>query len=957
MKNKLILTLSFLIIAVFTLACVASAEVFNITYYDGNTVKDTVQTDENGTVTLRTERYSNTEAAVFNWFTYEGDIFSPGETITVTKDTDIRQFCGYKSTNKELNATGDLWAWRYIQLQEDLYLEKALAVPDGGRLYIDLNGYNIYTSANHVFDQRRSGVFILGKGSIIHTGSGNVFQASIHGYDDSKVGMVVGRDVTIETKGTVYNNTNGYSSGWITFPVPLYFYGNITCQKLVHINGKINEIMDLVVDPAMLTVLGDSLITFSGFDAEGSINMTVGKGTFVLTEAANKVEYWTAGYGDGYTFNIRGGSFINGADLILGFAEAGASKITTTVGEATYNSIIFAGCPHSYNAVGSATANCVTLETATYQCVVCNDSFVVRTGKFTEHKYEMIAHEPATQVTVGKKTYECTVCEKIYVQEYSFDPSDVIVSVIISTVEEGYIQVDVRTADVLELVAEERFGSKVYTLVGLKDFLEYKVENIVGIEIPVGISYFDFTQSNSTLEIVSVLDYANVTFSSFSKCTALTDINIGKATVTFNNGCANNVLKTIRSDVEGANVTFASSVFNEKKSVTNLILSSYSYYDFGSNSFRRTGLKELVFPDYCNPLFRDEAAFYDCAAEYIYVGKGITRLMGKPFDYCQKVQRIVLMEVTSFTHEYTFCVENAGEKPVEVFIHSSEISLPNNTFYQCHGIIIYTNAAITNASAFNQCNATTKSGIDYPSYTIVYGIPHKYTPGSAEPTCTADGSTGYTTDCPCGVVAEADYKTFVSTTTDGSYTMGKIETTVIPALGHLRGTLMDITYSSGYLAEGLARYDCMRCDNNGYYEEALDPMISCLGYSLCEFGDKLAIVQGYHLETEIFEMLSTIKDNVSCGIIAMPNVMGETKYPLTVENGELVATENMYFAPLKSSTLDYIEVKLVGITEVTKDVKIALCLYLFDGVYIRYANYGELTTGIVGNSYSSLITE
>ena len=193
MRKKLLLTLCFTVFVVCLLALAVSAEVYNISYYDGGTLKETVQTDENGMLTLRETRYSDASAPIFNWFTYEGDVYAPGSTVTFTKDTDVRQFCAYPSTNTLLNHQSSQWGWRYIQLQEDLYLDTKIELNDGGRLYIDLNGYNIYSSATHVFEQRRAGLFITGTGSIIHTGSGHLFNASIHGYGDGNVGMVIGK--------------------------------------------------------------------------------------------------------------------------------------------------------------------------------------------------------------------------------------------------------------------------------------------------------------------------------------------------------------------------------------------------------------------------------------------------------------------------------------------------------------------------------------------------------------------------------------------------------------------------------------------------------------------------------------------------------------------------------------------------------------------------------------------
>ena len=954
MKKKILLTLSLVFAVACLLAIYVSAEVFNVSYYDGNDIKETVQTDENGTITLRTERFSNSEAPIFNWYTYEGDIYAPGATITVTKDTQIRQFCGYPSTDKEKNLGGGQWTWKYIQLQEDLYFTSSIGVYFGGRIFIDLNGYNIYSSAQHVFSDSRSGVFIVGHGSVVHTGSGHVFNSSFHGYNDTSIGMVIGKDVTVTTNGTVFNNGNSFNSGWITTEVPLEFHGDITCGKLMNINGEVNEILGLVIAPTKLTVTGDSMITFNSIGSEGQVNLTIG-GTFVLTEAANNVEYWTAGFGEGFATTVYSSAFTNGADAVLALAGATAEKGEITLEDVTYGLVLPVGCDHSYSVVESAAANCMHIKRTVYECDKCGDCFVISTGVLTDHAFEMIEHKPATELLSGSKLFECTVCKKQNLVIYAFDPGEFMISVTVSRADGTEETLQVKVSDVLVLEGVESLGTTTYTLIDIKAFGDYQATDIIAIEIPNGIAKVNFANDNGALKKISIRDYATVTIVSFAKCTALEEIVIGKSNVDFEASCSNNAIRAIYSDVEGANVFFAGNVFKGKKTLEVLTMSAHSSYDFGANSFKETSIKELIFPDYSEPFFRDEAAFYNCAAEYLYVGRGITKLMGKPFDYCQKMQKIVLMEVTSFTHEYTFCVENAGEKPVEVYIHSSEISLPNNTFYQCHGIIIYTNAPITNANAFAQCNSTTKDGIDFPAYTIMYGIPHKYSEGNSEPTCTSDGSSGYITDCPCGMIAEADYQIFIGTTTDKEPSeYASIETRVIPALGHLRGELSDVVFLAGYLQNGTVRYDCDRCGGIGACEEEIDPLVVSLGYSVSEFGDSYGIVQGYQIVTSALDIYMSANSNVEYGVVADVNATGMPQYPLTIEGGELVESSGAFKMSVADGKTDYVEIKVTGIKETSADVCFINCFYVFDGISIKYISNGEEMTGVVGASYNSL---
>jgi hypothetical protein len=320
------------------------------------------------------------------------------------------------------------------------------------------------------------------------------------------------------------------------------------------------------------------------------------------------------------------------------------------------------------------------------------------------------------------------------------------------------------------------------------------------------------------------------------------------------------------------------------------------------------------------------------------------------------MQKIVLMDVTNISKEYTFCVENGGEKPVEVYIHASEITMTNNTFYQCHGIIIYTNAPITNGNVFASCNATTKGGIEYPAYTIVYGIPHKYESGMVDATCTADGSMGYVTDCPCGSVDSfATYKTFVNAlTTSETFEEGTIETVVLPALGHLKGTLAEVVYVNGYLQKGCARYDCMRCDNNGYYEETVGPVIKSLGYSFSEIEGVASMVQGYVIDTSVYQLCASVNSSLTYGFIVLTNDTNETQYPLSFKNGELSIDDTIIQIPVKNN-IDVVEIKLKGFNDITKDLKIIMCAYIFDGEAVNYISNGEISIGIDGTSFNDLV--
>jgi hypothetical protein len=481
------------------------------------------------------------------------------------------------------------------------------------------------------------------------------------------------------------------------------------------------------------------------------------------------------------------------------------------------------------------------MPSVTYLCNSCGDSYTICYGDYAEHNWKFTDEKEASLTEVGYKAYKCDLCGKEKTENVFLDVADAEIKVTVNTVD-GEKEILVKTGDVFAL---EKISEGQYKLVGLKDFGEYTAADIVTINVPLGVVRIEFTSNNSTLKKLIINDGAVVTVISFAKCSALTHIEIQKAEVVFSKGCSNNVIQSVKSEVEGADVGFEAEVFDGKSSLNELKLSSYSIYVFGANSFRYTSITEFVAPDYSDITFKNEAAFYKCnSLKYIYIGRGIEVLGGKPFDYCQYVEKVVLMDVKSISMEWTFCVQNMAEKPVEYYIHSSSISLPNNTFGQSKGLIIYTNAPITNGNAFSSCAGKTYNGIDYPAYTIIYGIPHAYTSTTVDASCTENGFVGYVTDCPCGqtISSEADavtYKKFVTTTTsNNNFEEFTLTATSIPATGHKESEVIGISYANGYMSLGTKTCICETCSME-YVEEtpSAEALFTFLGYSMPEDGE------------------------------------------------------------------------------------------------------------------------
>ena len=159
MKKKILIFISLIFVFAFIFAISVCADEYTVTYRDiWGSVKETVTTDANGQITIKSTGYTNQSGkTLFGWYNVEGDVYDVGETVTLTSDLDLYEAYGYDGTNESIkyqNATQgrDQWDQIFVRLQEDIVLESRIAPPWGGRVIIDLNGYSITSSAKNLFE-------------------------------------------------------------------------------------------------------------------------------------------------------------------------------------------------------------------------------------------------------------------------------------------------------------------------------------------------------------------------------------------------------------------------------------------------------------------------------------------------------------------------------------------------------------------------------------------------------------------------------------------------------------------------------------------------------------------------------------------------------------------------------------------------------------------------------------
>ncbi|MBE6674439.1 MAG: hypothetical protein E7596_04975 [Ruminococcaceae bacterium] len=174
---------------------------------------------------------------------------------------------------------------------------------------------------------------------------------------------------------------------------------------------------------------------------------------------------------------------------------------------------------------------------------------------------------------------------------------------------------------------------------------------------------------------------------------------------------------------------------------------------------------------------------------------------------------------------------------------------------------------------------------------------------------------------------------------------GEISNAVIEKLAHQLGEITDVTYGN-YFENGVYSGICTQCANSVVEEiGTAAPLFKSKGYSYTEYKSEqgYSIAQGFVIDKE---MLGYMGQDVSFGIAAAVNTEGEEIKP--IESGISMDLTNKKIA-------DYLEIKIVGISEEYATTKLAFCAYIIDGGVVYYLDDNTTSTTIVGKSYEEII--
>ena len=928
MKRKIylfLLTVAILSLLVVAFAFTASAEEIKVTYnWIGGYQYDVAKPNEDGSYTLRINKQSSNATSAladgtvvdrefYGWFDEKGNLYAPGETVYFTESTMLYEAYGITVYNAEdfVKNSGHC----YVKLGADITLTAALE-QEWRAHTTNLNGYTLTSTANSIATIKRGSFIVHGPGKIVHapaTVKTGIDESAVyiwgHGYgdDDAPQQFWIGKGVEFTTP---YSAFRCGSVSREKHP-KIAIAGTVNARALARINATTTEATCKIYGTANI-ITSESFVEFSNqtgaskymyMTLDGAINVANGEGSILTEFVLRKVDV-----------AVNGGKFcVSQSDkekiaLYLSDAVMTQEKVE---GEITWMEIVPSDCEHSW--------------------IKDEERSVVPTlGSF------------------GLDVFKCEKCQREKSVVTVYDPSETEITITVRDADGNDTEMTVKAGDVLWFATTGVGENTSFTLVGIKGTDEIAAESVIAVEVPVGVGVINMINANSTLEVINIVDGAKLEITSLAGLTGIKTINVGAATVDVTSIGANNTLEAFYSNVAGATVTFKKACFDGKSNLKYLTMSNGSTYKFGENSFRKTGIEAVIFPDEATVEFPGNAAFYEAAVKYVYFGRSITNIYNKPFDCANSLETVVIMAATNIT-DYCFCVANANNSKsvVKIYCHSADIKFTNNTFINrnSQGIEFYT----------IDPDITSVGGCKYVVYN---GIPHAYAEGIIKaPTCIETGIAGSTTDCVCGVNEIATYTIYTAEgSTEGSTAQREIPLSDIHVLGT---TLAGIDYKDGYIALGTKLYFCALC-NEATVEEAeptADKILTSYGYSVSTYG-AFSVVQSYGIDHEAYNEYISFNPDFRIGTVATGNQAGELIQPLKVENGAVVgANDKVIVGNFNVMKHEYFEIRVRGISESTMDVSIVFCAYIYDGEKIVYIENGETVESVKGCTYNSLVTQ
>lgn len=875
MKKKLLMGALLTVVFVCLFAIGVSAASYKINYDN----KASAMTNENGTITLRetvvnnlnTTQYTIKDAdgndiiitqQFLGWYTEDGRTFKPGETITVTEDTRLYQASGATVYNEaDLRALLGL-GWWCIKLGADIETSSKVStcLVSGTTSILDLNGHNVTTSAKTAFGAGRSGLMIVGKGTITHTGTEHFFTTSRHGaYGDGNQKIYVGSEVTVLTEGTLFYGENNMSG---TDAIPkVKVWGTVKAKNLAQVDKTTNALVE-IYEGADVTLTDTVLVRNRAADTEFQMYINIKGGKITLP--ADFAWFDTLSK---YSFSITGGSInIVAPELVM---SNGYGQILNE--ETGYYDVVLTACTvegsngvHNYQEAElyGEDVNCFLGRQHYYRCA-CGD-YYVGSSELEGHDFSVITvDKPATVTEIGIKRVTCARCGEFYTYEYAVSAKEIELEITIQTAN-GEKQITILADDLYDMTIVESADGYTCTINAFKNFVvdgvTYTKADIVILAVPSGTTNITASVISdlSLVKEINFMDRANVSLgkNSVVNCPLLEKITFGECDVVFTQSGSEKaeagiftkcpLLTTL--DFEKANVTFSTCTFASNATIKHVIFGTGKTYKFQEGTFWHSKLEEVVFPDNSNVTLGKKSFAETETIKYIYIGAnaiankriGDDNSVTSVFGGNSYLAKVVLMDV-EYIGKWSLSTKKPGNlyQPLcdlVIYAHSENFSFHSEAFNDRAGnytVYIYT-------ADPDMSSATSSS-----NYVIYKGLGHKYFEGVITPsTCVTNGKAGYYTDCTCGIEYRENAYTVTAnkqTSLSGTYDAYGTEERELPLSEEhaVSTTVIDIIFKNGYGKMGTLVYKCQHCDSVAGEEEtpSFPALFISLGYSAPETGE------------------------------------------------------------------------------------------------------------------------
>lgn len=993
MKRKLILTVLFALVMVCLLATVVMAETFTVNYAG----KATATTDENGQITIRTEKVANltnitvsiensegvtqdTASSLVGWYSLEtGEFFMPGETITLTSDVTLSQASGFHVYNLTDLKTSLGYNDITVILETDITTDALLNIArqSGQRCQLVLNGHSITSTAAQCFDGGRSGIRIFGDGTITHTGTTAFVQTARHGaYGDGKQGVYIGTGVTVNTAAPLfYGSNNLYGTSGIP---QVNVFGIVTAESLVHLKtGAANNGTIYIAPAANVTITGSAMVRNSNpTDVGDALQFVVtieGGNITVPTEFSwyeNSLQY---------TFNVTGGTFNVAPDSVMlsnGYkaiydeetALYTVTRVACTANESGEHSFVMGGAAEGYDAV-----SCLVSGVHVFSCA-CGESYIQRVESLGHDCSIITIVEEAVLGTNGTKRATCTRCEYYYDYEYAFNPTDVVITVVYVDGNGNEIEYTAKAGEIYDMTVVESVGSFNCTINSVKnvtiDGATYGKASLVKLVVPSGVNaaHADFFKNYSALKEILIMKDVTLTLANGSiyNNAKLEKIVVESDGITFDSTCAHNknpLLTTI--DVSKASATFKNNAFKGHGSVTTLLLGSGNTYYFGEYSFGQGKLEEVIIPDGAKVTLKKKCFAETKTIKYVYIGAGCveSKQLGDATDSSifggnGSLEKVVLMDI-ELIGTWVLSVKTSGDYAArcDLYIYSHAPSLTirdtvekssnQSAFNDRNAYNVYIYSAGPVYSEANGTETECNFNVINCKYTVYSGLGHAYEKKVvSESTCTTPGKYGYDTlDCTCGLdYRDNAYKIFsnIDTSIVGEYPAYNTLDEELPlSTEHtVSDIIIDIVFANGMTENGAHVYKCLYCDKPALTEEkpTCPAIFVAKGYSYALNGTA-SIMQGFAVNFEVLDYYKTITGkNVLYGlVVAVKDVVGTADL---IDTDGTAKHAKVACVSFDNRSYDLFEMKLIGLDETQLDLEVYLCAYYIVDGNVYYINDG-----------------